>query len=153
MSDIDIERAHRVGSASHRRTSSRPAPAPRAIIVRFWNYRVKENVIHTAWKQKIVYNGQEIYFNLDYTAETQKRRARVRDVIKQLRQKGVKAQLRYPAQLRILGDNGTETRTFARLTDAAETLKEMDIIIEEDDEIEKVKKELSSGWKTVKGHK
>ncbi|KAK7878203.1 hypothetical protein WMY93_034381 [Mugilogobius chulae] len=38
--DIDIERAHRIGSAS--RINVNHAVAPRAIIVRFWNYRVKE---------------------------------------------------------------------------------------------------------------
>ncbi|XP_054871698.1 uncharacterized protein LOC129350148 [Amphiprion ocellaris] len=151
--DADIERAHRVGSVAQRRSSSRPMVAPRAIIVRFWNYRVKESVIQMAWKQKTIYNGQEIYFNLDYTAETQKQRIRVRDVVKQLRQRGMKAQMRYPAQLKILGDNGNGTKTFARLKDATERLRELDIIIEEDDETEKLKEELSLSWKTVKGHK
>lgn len=146
-SDIDIEKAHRVGGNIQMRSTTRSV-APRAIIVRFCKYRVKENVIQAAWKQRHVYQGRDIYFNQDYTAEVQKERTRVREVIRKLKEKNVKAQTRYPAQLRIFLEG--ETKTFSHLKEATGMLREMGIFIEEDDETEKLKKDMqSSRWNVV----
>ncbi|KAI4827978.1 hypothetical protein KUCAC02_031334 [Chaenocephalus aceratus] len=95
--DMRIERAHRSLLAKPKENT---AP-PRAIIVRFLDYRVTEQVIQQAWKQKTTYEGRTIYFNQHYTNEVQKKRKQVRDVIKKLKDKKVKAQSPYPAQLKV----------------------------------------------------
>ncbi|KAI4826601.1 hypothetical protein KUCAC02_030044 [Chaenocephalus aceratus] len=81
--DIHIERAHRSLLAKPKENT---AP-PRAIIVRFLDYRVKEQVIQQAWKQKTTYEGRTIYFNQDYTNEVQKKRKQEeeRDELQRLR--------------------------------------------------------------------
>ena len=101
--DIHIERAHRT-LINKPRDNTAP---PRAIIVRFLDYRVKEYIIQQAWKQKITYKDRTIYFNQDYTTEVQRKRKLVRDVIKKLKEKDIKAQSPYPAQLRVFLDTGT----------------------------------------------
>ncbi|KAJ4927048.1 hypothetical protein JOQ06_014788 [Pogonophryne albipinna] len=98
---------------------------PRAIIVRFLDYRVKEQVIQQAWKQKTTYEGRTIYFNQDYTNEVQKKRKQVRDVIKKLKDKNVKAQSPYPAQLKVFLASGT--KIFTTLTEDAPMLRDMGI--------------------------
>lgn len=90
--DIRIERAHRSLIAKPKESN---APL-RAIIVRFLDARMKEQVIQQAWKQKTTYEGRTIYFNQDYTTEIQKKRKQVRDVIKKLKEKNVKAQSPIP---------------------------------------------------------
>lgn len=147
----DIERAHRVGNLVQMRPPTANRAILRAIMVRFWNYKGKENIIQAAWKQRIMYEGRYVYFNQDFTAEVQKQRERVRDVIKKLKERNVKAQMCYPAQLRIFLDG--ETKTFVNLRDAAALLRKMDIFIEEENETDKLKKDLlSSCWKVVTTH-
>lgn len=145
--EINIERAHRSLAA---KPKDRTAP-PRAIIVRFLDYKVKDYVIRQAWKQKTTYEGQNIYFNQDYTAEVQKKRKQVRDVIKKLKEKNVKAQSPYPAQLKIFLDSGT--KTFTTLTEAAPMLKDMGIYVEED-RMEGLRQRITKeGWGTATGRK
>lgn len=75
--DIRSERAHRSLSAKPKESD---AP-PRAIIVRFLDARMKDQVIQKAWKQKTTYEGRIIYFNQDNTTEIQRKRKQVRDVM------------------------------------------------------------------------
>uniref|UniRef100_A0A3B3YAM2 L1 transposable element RRM domain-containing protein n=1 Tax=Poecilia mexicana TaxID=48701 RepID=A0A3B3YAM2_9TELE len=102
--DLCIERAHR-SLVNKPKDSTAP---PRAIIVRFLDYKIKEQVIKQAWSQKICYEGRIIYFNQDYTTEVQKKRKQAREVIKQLKERDVKAQSPYPAQLKVFLDTGTK---------------------------------------------
>ncbi len=124
--EIHIERARRSLVAKPKDS----AAPPRAIIVHFLDYKVKEYVIRQAWTQKNTYEGQTIYFNQDYTTEVQKKRKQVRDVIKELKKKNVKAQSSYPAQLKVFLDSGT--KTFSTLMEAAPMLKDMGINVEEE---------------------
>ncbi|CAG5865923.1 unnamed protein product [Menidia menidia] len=124
--DLCIERAHR-SLVNKPKDSTVP---PRAIIVRFLDYKMKEQVIKQAWKQKICYEGQSVYFNQDYTTEVQKKRKQVREVIKQLKERNVKAQSPYPAQLKVFLDTGK--KTFSKVEEAAPMLKEMGITVKED---------------------
>ena len=95
--NVHIERAHR--SLGLKPDNTAP---PRSIIVRFLDYTVKEAVLRQAWTQKQVqFQGQPIYFDQDYSPEVQRKRARVRGVIKQLKEKGIRAGCRFPAQLRV----------------------------------------------------
>ncbi|KAL6481133.1 hypothetical protein MHYP_G00092130 [Metynnis hypsauchen] len=141
-SEIRIERAHRSLLPKPREN----AP-PRGIIVRFVDCRMKDRIIQQAWKQKITYERQTVYFNQDYTTEVQKRRKQVREVIKKLKEKSVKAQSPFPAQLRVMLETGT--KTFATLSEAAPMLREMGISVEED-ETDKLRKGMTQeNWNIV----
>ncbi|KAF3844296.1 hypothetical protein F7725_007459 [Dissostichus mawsoni] len=110
------------------------------IIVRFLDYRVKEQVLQQAWKKKTTYEGQTIYFNQDYTNE----RKQVRDVIKKLKEKNVKANSPYPAQLKVFLASGT--KTFTTLMEAAPMLRDMGI-----HGLQSLR--AQSSWTTVTGQK
>lgn len=145
--EIRIERAH--GSLVAKPKDS--AAPSRAIIVRFLDCRVKEFVIRQAWKQKTTYEGQTIYFNQDYTSEVQRKRKQVRDVIKKLKEKDVKAQSPYPAQLKVFLNSAT--KTFSTLMEAAPMLKDMGIDVEEDG-TERLQRVMMQGsWTTVTGQR
>lgn len=134
--DIHIERAHR--ALGVRPPDTGP---PRSIIIRFMDYTVKEAVLRHAWAQKqVIFQGKNIYFDQDYSPEVQRKRARIRGVIKQLKEKGVQARCRYPAQLRINLESGI--KTFPTLIEAIPTLQEIGIAIKIS-EREKIERELS----------
>lgn len=125
--DLCVERAHRALTMKPKD----PAP-PRSIIVRFSDYRVKDKILQLAWKKRgVTHQGQKIFFDQDYTSDVQKKRKQVREVIKQLKERNVRAQSPFPAQLRIHLDSGV--RTFSTLTDAAPILKEMGIHVKVDE--------------------
>lgn len=143
--DLCVERAHR--SLNMKPKESAP---PRSIILRFSDYRVKERIIQMAWSRRdVTYQGRKIYYDQDYTANIQKKRKQVREVIKQLKDKNVRAVSPFPAQLRIFLDSGT--KTFTTLARAAPTLEELGINIKVD-EYESCREELlGDSWATVSG--
>lgn len=92
-----------------------------------------------------------IYFNQDYTTEVQKKRKQERDIIKKLKEKNVKAQSPYTAQIKVSLDSGT--KTFATLTEPAPMLKDMGINVEED-RVERLHRAMTqSNWTTATGHR
>lgn len=109
-----------------------PASPPRSIIVRFLDYRIKETAIQKAWKHRggVPYNGQKIFFDQDYTSDIQKKRNQVRDVMKPLKEKNIKAQTPFPAKLKIHLESGT--KIFTTLAEAATTLGELGIHVQLD---------------------
>ncbi|CAL9703923.1 unnamed protein product [Knipowitschia caucasica] len=119
--DLGVERAHRSLTMKPRED----AP-PRSIIVRFLDYRVKDRVLQEAWKIRgITYQDQKVFFDQDYTADIQKKRKQVREVIKQLKERKMRAVSPFPAQLKIQMDSGV--KTFSTLAQAAPTLKQLGI--------------------------
>lgn len=145
--DVRIKRAHRLMSASGARGDGAPL---RAIIVRFLDYYVKEQILRQAWKQRIItFQGNNIYFNQDYTNETQMKRMQVREVIKKLKEKNIKAQSPYPAQLKLFLETGT--KTFNTLTEAAPVLKEMGIEVKVKQADSLWSKWTRDSWTTVRG--
>lgn len=140
--DLNIVRAHR----SLTMKPKDPKNPPRSIIVRFLDYRVKEMVIQEAWKRRggVPYNDQKIFFDQDYTADIQKKRKQVRDIIKQLKEKSIKAQSPFPAKLKIHLDSGV--KTFATLGDAAETLKDLGIHVDRDERETLLTELLQNNW-------
>lgn len=111
--DLCIERAHR--SLTVKPKESAP---PRSIIVRFSNYRVKETILQQGWIQRGgTYQGQKVFFDQDYTSDVKQKCKRVREVIKQLKEKTVKAQSSFPAQLKIYLEFGV--KTFTSLAEVA----------------------------------
>lgn len=87
-------------------------PPPRSIIVKFLDFAVKDAILRQAWAQKMIYKGEQIYFDHDYLPELQKKKSEVRKVIKSLKQKDIKARCIYPAQLKMFLDMGE--KTFAK---------------------------------------
>lgn len=93
--EIKLERALRAIAPKPKTKAS-----TRSIIVRFLDFSVKQAVLQQAWKQRdITFQGQKVYFDQDYSPDVQRKRKKVREVIKRLREKNIKAQSPYPAQL------------------------------------------------------
>lgn len=145
--EIRVERAHRALGPKPRGT----AP-PRSIIIRFVDFQVKQVVLQQAWKQRnIQFEGHTIYFDQDYSTEVQKKRKKVREVIKRLKEKNIKAQSPYPAQLRIFLDSGA--KVFSSLLEARPTLKELGVNVTLD-EREVLEMEMArDAWKTQLGRR
>ncbi len=142
--DIKIEKAHRALAPKPKDTEP-----PRSIVVKFMDFPVKEAILRQAWVQKqVMYNNKRIYFDNDYSPDLQ-RRAQVRDVIRQLKTKGITARSFYPAQLKISLDTGN--KTFSMLADALPTLRELGIKMPMG-ERDALEMELSKAlWQTRRG--
>ena len=123
--NLNLVRAHR----SLTMKPKDPASHPRSIIVRFLDYRIKEMVIQH--RGGVPYNGEKIFFDQDYTSDIQNKCKQVRDVMKPLKEKNIKAQSPFPAKLKIHLES--ETKTFKTLADAATTLKELGIHVQLDE--------------------
>ncbi|KAM7365195.1 hypothetical protein PAMP_025109 [Pampus punctatissimus] len=135
--NIQIERAHRSLTAKPKN----PNAAPRSLVVRFQDYSVKDAVLRQAWSQRqVLYKAEPIFFDHDYSPELQKKRAQVREVIKQLKQKNIRAKCIYPAQLRVITEDGE--KTYSTLTHALPALRELGIQTRVD-ERERMESELS----------
>lgn len=140
--DIRIDRAHRALIPKPKENDP-----SRSIVIKFADYRVKEKILQQAWRQRIVKMGEkQIYFDNDYSPELQRKRAKVRYVVKQLKEKNVKAKCMYPARLRMIV--GSEEKTFQTMMDAAPVLKDFNIQVRVD-ERDKVERELARRrWET-----
>lgn len=75
----------------------------------------------------------------------------MREVIKKLKEKNIKAQSPYPAQLKVLLETGT--KVFTTLTEAAPMLKDFGITVEEDEEEKLQRMRMQGSWSTVTGQK
>lgn len=100
--NLQIERAHRALT---------PLPpsgsAPRSIIVRFLEYRTKEEIIKTAWQNKgFVWKGKQINFDHDYASGVLKKRREYAEVKKILKEKGIRFQTPFPARMRVFYEDG-----------------------------------------------
>lgn len=110
--EIKLERALRAMAPKPKTKAS-----TRSIIVRFLDFSVKQAVLQQAWKQRdITFQGQKVYFDQDYSPDVQRKRKKVREVIKRLREKNIKAQSPYPAQLKVFLDTGV--KVFPSLLEA-----------------------------------
>lgn len=131
--EIKLERALRAIAPKPKTKAS-----TRSIIVRFLDFSVKQAVLQQAWKQRdITFQGQKVYFDQDYSPDVQRKRKQVREVIKRLREKNIKAQSAYPAQLKVFLDTGV--KVFPSLLEAQSFLKELGVAaeIEERDVLER----------------
>lgn len=134
--DIRIDRAHRALMPKPKENDP-----PRSIVIKFADYTVKEQILQHAWRQRTVKMGEkQIYFDNDYSPELQRKRAQVRHVVKQLKEKNVKAKCMYPARLRMTV--GSVEKTFQTVMDAAQVLKDLNIQVRVD-ERDKVERELA----------
>ncbi len=62
--DLQIQRAHR--ALKPKPDADKP---PRSTVVNFLQYTVWETVLREAWKKRIHYQNQLLFFDHDYTAE------------------------------------------------------------------------------------
>ncbi|KAJ8002367.1 hypothetical protein DPEC_G00179140 [Dallia pectoralis] len=72
-----------------------------------------------------MHEGNQIYFDHDFSPELQKKRALVREAVKQLKMKNIRAKCVFPAQLRVFMEDGT--KTYPTLTDAKLVLEELGV--------------------------
>lgn len=96
--DIRIDRAHK---------ALMPKPKenylPCSIVIKFRG-------LHSEGTDLAACLEKQIYFDNDYSPELQKKRAQVRYIIKQLKEKNAKAKCMYPARLRMMV--GSEEKNF-----------------------------------------
>uniref|UniRef100_A0A8C6M558 L1 transposable element RRM domain-containing protein n=1 Tax=Nothobranchius furzeri TaxID=105023 RepID=A0A8C6M558_NOTFU len=96
IDDLNIERAHRVGPKMGQRER------PRAILVRFQSYAMKQKVLEAAWrKRNVQVTDQRIYFDEDFTSAVFKERAKYKEVRKILNERKVKSRILFPARLKL----------------------------------------------------
>ncbi|CAL9690926.1 unnamed protein product [Knipowitschia caucasica] len=130
-------------NAAHRSLTQRPTSgnaAPRSIIIRFQEWRMRQKVLQAAWsKKEIVVGGNRIFFSQDFSCKIQAERSRYSALRKQLRQKNVKSHIVYPAKLRVFLD-GNET-IYSSLEDASRNLKKIGLL----DQGEPVTQETEAG--------
>lgn len=122
--DLGIQRCHRALAPKP------PGDAPpRSLVLCFLEFRVKEQVLHTAWKKKEVrYEGKRIYFDQDYPPETLKKRREYVGILKELKAKGIRFHTPYPAKLKVFFDSGTQIYECA--AEAAKDLKKRGFTLE-----------------------
>ena len=112
--NLGIERAHRVGPKP-----PEGAP-PRSMIVRFLQFTVKEEVLHTAWAKKPCVQGKRVYFDHDYADAVQKKRQEYVPVKKALSAK--KIPFKTPmTKMRVEFEKGT----YITYNSAAEAVKDL----------------------------
>lgn len=115
--EIGIQRCHRALAPK----PPRDAP-PRSLVICFLQHRVKEQVLHTAWKKKEVrLEGKRIYFDHDYPPEILKKRKAYAGILKELKIKGIRFQTPHPAKLKVFFGDGTQI--YESAAEAAKDLK------------------------------
>lgn len=101
--DLQIERAHRaLGLAP------REAVPPRSIIVKFLNYRTKEEILRIAWHKKgFIWKKAQIKLDNDYAPSVLKKRQEYTEAKKVLKENGIRFWTPFPGRLRVLYPDGT----------------------------------------------
>lgn len=92
-------------------------------------FRVKEQVLHTAWRKKDArYEGKRIYFDQDYPPEILKKRKAYVGILRELKTKGIRIQTPHPAKLKVFFDSGNQI--YESTADAAKDLKKKGFSLE-----------------------
>ena len=109
---VRIERAHRIPSfPTGPAKSTRSAPFPRPLIMKFLNFKDKVCVMKAAQaKGKVMYENRQVKFFSDFSAEVQRQRKAYDAVKQRLRSEGIQYGLQFPAKLRIT--HGGKNYTF-----------------------------------------
>lgn len=119
MSDdvkLEIQRAHRALAPK-----SQPNKPPRAIIVNFLRFEVKENVLKTAWRTKVEVEGQRVNFDQDYSTEVAVKRRSYVGLKRILKERGIRFQSPM-ATLRVHWNDGIKIYNSAQ--DAARAMQQ-----------------------------
>ena len=113
---LDIQRAHRALAPK-----PQPNKPPRAIIVNFLRFEVKENVLKTAWRTPLEVEGHRVTFDHNYAAEVAAKRRRYAGIKKILKERGI----RFQSPRDTLRVNWTEGfKVYNSAQDAARAMRE-----------------------------
>ncbi|CAL9706167.1 unnamed protein product [Knipowitschia caucasica] len=107
--NLQIERAHRA-------LAPKPPPdaKPRSILVKFLSFRVKEEVIRSAWQMKgFILDGHKISLDHDYAPAVLMKRKAYAEARRVLKAKNIRFQTLYPARLRVHYEEGETTYNSA----------------------------------------
>lgn len=88
--DLQIQRAHSALVPKLAATAT-----ARSIIVHFLQFQMKEMVLQKAWQTKVVIDGQQAYFDNDYTADIVEKRKAYGPIKTALKEKGICFQTPY----------------------------------------------------------
>lgn len=141
--NMQIERAHRSLASKPKD----PNATSRSLIIRFVDYSVKDKILRQAWSQKLIYKDKQIYFDHDYSPELQRKREQVRETIKQLKDKNVKAKCLYPVQLKLTTEKGDQI--YPTLKEALPILAEYNIHPKVDERTQMEDEMSSFRWNVV----
>lgn len=108
-----LDRAHRLGAL--KKPGSDGNVRPRPMIIKFHYYQDKDRAVRCN-RSKLVYRGQRVFFQQDYSAVVNKKRAKFNPVKALLYEKKVKFGLLFPAVLRV--DYDGKTHNFGTAEDA-----------------------------------
>lgn len=115
---VSVERAHRIGPRGD------GASRPRALIMKFLNYRDKQAVIRAARDKKDVYfRDQRVRFYPDLAATVHQQRKKFDPIRDGLRKLGIRNGITYPATLLVTYEN--KTLSFKTPEEASELLKKI----------------------------
>ncbi|XDV36150.1 hypothetical protein PO909_005994 [Leuciscus waleckii] len=114
----ELDRAHRALTAK-----PQPGSRPRPVIIRLHRYQIKEMIVREARKRRgdLQYRGSPVHIYEDYTPEVLEQRAKYRDVMSTLYNRGLKPSLLFPARLQITLPNGSDFLRYFQLRDFART--------------------------------
>lgn len=116
-SPLVIERAHRIGRHNVGQDSK-----PRAVIMRFLNFREKENAMRAARRQRTVkFENHNVRFYPDLSAEIHRQRKPFDAVKVQLQSMGLRYGMFYPADL-VITHNG-QRHSFKTAPDAEKFIR------------------------------
>ncbi|XP_039538832.1 uncharacterized protein LOC120486756 [Pimephales promelas] len=94
---FQIERAHR--ALAPRPPENAP---PRSIVVNFLSYRMKEEILRSAWRKKgFVWQDRKVNIDHDYAPEVLRKRKEYNKAKKLLKEKMIQFQTPFPAKLRV----------------------------------------------------
>ncbi|KAK1875719.1 LINE-1 type transposase domain containing protein 1 [Dissostichus eleginoides] len=113
---LEIQRAHRALALN-----PQPDKFPRAIIVNFLRFEVKENVIKTAWRTVMEVEGRRVTFDHDYSSEVAAKRRKYAGLKRILKDKGIRFQSPMDT-LRVYWNEGTMLYKSAQ--DAARAMRQ-----------------------------
>ena len=120
--DLQIQRAHRALA---------PKPAsnknPRAIIVNFLQYQMKDDILRKAWQTKIAIGEKMVTFDHDYPAEVAAKRRGYAGLKRALKGKGIKFQSPLTS-LRVHWQGGVQT--YGSPQEAARAMEERGMKVE-----------------------
>lgn len=114
-SELHIQRAHRS-------LGKKPPPgaSPRSIVVNFLKYETKESILTKAWKEKIIVEGRQIFFDHDYPTKVLIKRKSYSEIRKTLKDKKIHFQTTL-SRIRIHWSDGP--KTFNNAEDAARDMR------------------------------
>lgn len=100
---------------AHRALAQKPGPDanPRSIVINFLQFDVKETVLKLAWKNKVLINNKQVFFDHDYAYEVMEKSKAYGGIKKALKEQGIRFQTPF-TRIRIHWSTGPKTYEDAR---------------------------------------